>query len=236
MMPMSTLRDAWEAQLQDGEPFLTALMRSRNIPIITAPPKTVWIWSDLHLSDRTALEAWERPFRNTDEMDRHLLGAWNRKIRSENTIVCLGDVAHPDAWRKRRTLLDLRNCPGHRLLVLGNHDVLNTEHLRDAGFTDQHPAALCATDPPLALTHMPLREPPPGTVNVHGHLHDADAPSERHFNVSVERTDYAPVRLDRLLEIWVRRQDAAREALGQRQQRDFGTHRAVQHGDSNTRR
>ena len=32
MMPMSALRDVWEAQLQDGEPFLTALMRGRSIP------------------------------------------------------------------------------------------------------------------------------------------------------------------------------------------------------------
>ncbi len=207
MTPINALRDTWKAQLQDGEPFLSALMRGRRIPIITAPPETTWIWSDLHLSDHTVLEAWNRPFRNTDEMDRHLLQTWQRKIQPDNTIVCLGDVAHPDAWRRRRTLLDLRNCPGHRLLVLGNHDVLNTEHLRDAGFEDQYPAALCATDPRLALTHMPLREPPPGAVNVHGHLHDRDAPSERHFNVSVERTNYAPVRLDGLIEIWRRRQE-----------------------------
>ena len=102
-------------------------------------------------------------------------------MEPEDTSICLGDVAHPDTWRKRRTLLDLRNCPGRRLLGIGNHDMLNSDHLRNAGFVDQHPAALCATDPPLALTHMPLREPPPGAVNVHGHLHDADAPSARHF-------------------------------------------------------
>ena len=101
-------------------------------------------------------------------------------MEPEDTSICLGDVAHPDTWRKRRTLLDLRNCPGRRLLGIGNHDMLNSDHLRKAGFVDQHPAALCATDPPLALTHMPLREPPPGAVNVHGHLHDADAPSARH--------------------------------------------------------
>ena len=93
--------------------------------------------------------------------------------------------------------------------MLGNHDVLNTEHLREAGFEDQHPATLCATAPPLALTHMPLREPPPSAVTVHGHLHDRDAPSERHFNVSVERTDYAPGRLDRVIEILAQEEPAA---------------------------
>ena len=114
-------------------------------------------------------------------------------MEPEDTSICLGDVAHPDTWRKRRTLLDLRNCPGRRLLGIGNHDMLNSDHLRKAGFVDQHPAALCATDPPLALTHMPLREPPPGAVNVHGHLHDADAPSARHPATSSARTPLVAV-------------------------------------------
>ena len=110
-----------------------------------------------------------------------------------------GDVAHPNAWRDRRLMLDVRNCPGRRVLILGNHDVEDTEALRDAGFVEQHAAALCATDLPLALTHMPLRRVPLTAINVHGHLHGVPAPSPRHLNVCVERTDYAPGRLDQLL-------------------------------------
>ena len=41
-------------------------------------------------------------------------------------------------------VLDLRECPGERLLILGNHDVYDTEALREAGFTDQCASALCA--------------------------------------------------------------------------------------------
>ena len=61
-------------------------------------------------------------------------------------------------------------------------------------------AALRATDPPLALSHLPLRRVRPTTVNVHGHIHRSKAPSRHHFNVSVERTDYAPVGLTWVLE------------------------------------
>ena len=61
-------------------------------------------------------------------------------------------------------------------------------------------AALYASDPPLAPSHLPLRRVPPTAVKVHGHIHAAEAPSLRHFNVSVERTDYAPVGLTRGLE------------------------------------
>ena len=74
-------------------------------------------------------------------------------------------------------MLDVRNCPGRRVLILGNHDVKDTEALRDAGFVEQHAAALCATEPALALTHMPLRRVPLTAINVHGHLHGVPAPS-----------------------------------------------------------
>ena len=55
-------------------------------------------------------------------MNRHLLAEWRRLVGPDDTIICLGDVAHPDAWRDPRLMLDLRGCPGHRVLVLGNHD------------------------------------------------------------------------------------------------------------------
>ena len=127
-------------------------------------------------------------------MNRHLLREWSRRVHADDTIICLGDVAHPDGWRDRRLVLDVRNCPSERILVLGNDD-RDTEALHDAGFTEQHVAALCATDPPLALSHLPLRRVPPTAVNVHGHLHGGEAPTRRHINVSVEQTDYAPVGL-----------------------------------------
>ena len=91
-------------------------------------------------------------------------------------------------------MLDIRACPGDRFLVLGNHD-RDREALREAGFTAQYTAALCATDPPLALSHVPLRQVPPGATNLHGHLHEGTEPTPRHMNLAIERTDYSPVAL-----------------------------------------
>ena len=210
------LRDRWTASLgapdaepspdgrqaQPREPFLTALMAHQHVDIavLRPAPERTWLWSDLHLSDRAVLEAWKRPFRHTRELDRHLLREWRRAVKPGDTIICLGDVAHPDAWRDRRTVLDIRNCPGHRILILGNHDVTEVDSLREAGFRNQHAGAVLDTEPALLLTHYPLREPLPETVNIHGHLHGGGAPTRRHVNVSVEWTDYRPVRLDHLLE------------------------------------
>ena len=109
-----------------------------------------------------------------------------------------GDVAHPDAWRHRRTVLDLRNCPGERLLVLGNHDVNRLGELNVEGFEEVHPTLFADGDPPLLMTHMPLRHVPEGCVNIHGHTHNAAPTSTRHVNVSVEQIRYQPVELERI--------------------------------------
>ena len=146
------LRDRWEQRLeQDG-------WHGGPTPIIESPAEATWIWSDLHVGDRSPLEAFDRPFADVAAMNAHLLRTWRQHVRAGETIICLGDVAHPDAWRDGRLVADLRSCPGRRLLVLGNHD-RDVEALRAPGFTSLYPLALCATDPPLALSHEPLGQP-----------------------------------------------------------------------------
>ena len=107
-----------------------------------------------------------------------------------------GDVAHPDAWRHRRTVLDRRNCPGERLLVLGNHDV---DPVNQARPLEVHRTAVTLAapgEPPLLLTHVPLLQVPYGCVNVHGHVRQKESPSRnRHINVSVEQLHYRPAKL-----------------------------------------
>ena len=67
-------------------------------------------------------------------MNRHLLTRWSERGGAGDTIICLGDVGHPDVWRDLRLVVDVRDCPGQRLLILGNHDVDHTEALQQAGF------------------------------------------------------------------------------------------------------
>ena len=182
MPDIEDLRDLWESDLE------LAGSDQGAIPIITTPPERTWVWSDLHLGDRGVLQAFDRPFRDVDQMDRHMLREWRRRVRRGDTIICLGDVAHPDAWRNRRLVLDMQECPGERVLVLGNHD-RDRDALREAGFASQCTLAMYAGDPPLALSHYPLGRIPVGAVNLHGHLHEGTEPTTRHINLAVERTD-----------------------------------------------
>ena len=179
----------WEADLE------LAGWDPGPIPIITSPPASTWVRSDLHLSDPGPLEAFGRPFAAARAMNAQLLEQWRRCVGADETIINLGDVAHPDAWRDEDLVAAIRDCPGRRVLVIGNHDEHELAALAAAGFEEQCRLALTATEPPLALSHEPLRRIPPGAVNVHGHVHDGAEATARHINLTVEQTDYAPVRL-----------------------------------------
>ena len=77
---------------------LVELPADADVPIVASAPERTWIWSDLHLSDPSVLLGWGRPFRSVEEMNRHLLRNWRRRVGADDTIICLGDVGHPDAW------------------------------------------------------------------------------------------------------------------------------------------
>ena len=152
-----------------------------------------WIWSDLHLGHEPSRVAFRRPFRSAAEADRVMMEAWEQHVGERESIICLGDVSvdgdaldhHQEWWAK---------SPGRKWLVLGNHDVDLVNRRFQA---DRRDVALYADgEPPLLLTHVPLRDVPAGTVNVHGHLHLQEPPTEdRHLSVCVEQLSYRPVRL-----------------------------------------
>ena len=87
----------------------------------------------------------------------------------------------------------LRSAPGRKILVVGNHEINGAGEVDIDSFDEIHSTLYAAGDPPLLLTHMPLRNVPDGCVNVHGRLHNGESPSRtRHINVSVEQLRYRP--------------------------------------------
>lgn len=184
----------------DGESLVEALLGSgRHIEIVDEPTERIWIWSDLHLWDDTAQRLWRRPEANARAMSDRMLDEWERTVGADDLMLCLGDVAHPYGLVDPKLAARLRAAPGRRLLVLGNHDIHRGRMLGEAGFERMCAAAVRAGVPPLVFSHLPLTPAPAGAVNVHGHLHRHDPPSPEHWNVSVERIGFRPVRLDRLI-------------------------------------
>ena len=158
----------------------------------TADAET-WIWSDLHLGHEPSRIAFQRPFKSAAAADYAMMEAWKERVGERGTIICLGDISvdgdaldHHQKW--------WADSPGRKWLVLGNHDI---DPVNRRFTVDRKDVVLYADgEPPLLLTHVPLRDVPAGTVNVHGHLHRHESPTEdQHLSVCVEQLNYKPVRL-----------------------------------------
>ena len=167
---------------------------SRRLPagdLVEANCSRIWVWSDLHLGHSTSIGSFARPFESTREADDAFFRNWHRTVGPGDTIICLGDVAIGGLSGTR--LRRLRSAPGRKIVVIGNHEINAVGELEIDGFDEIHSTLYAAGDPALLLTHMPLRNVPEGCVNVHGHLHNQEAPSRvQHINVSVEQLRYRP--------------------------------------------
>lgn len=84
-------------------------------------------------------------------------------------VIILGDLFHSEyneEWMEFERLMNCFNRVAFTL-VKGNHDIIPDDYYKKAGlnFTDS-----IQTDG-LLLTHEPAEQLPPGTLNVHGHIH-----------------------------------------------------------------
>ena len=175
--------------------MLTASREMSGGDLCEGDHAAVWLWSDLHLGHDDAIDVFRRPFSTVREMDDALFGNWRGVVDPHDTVVCLGDVSFDPLCGP--TLRRVRTAPGARkILVFGNHDVGRQGEIDARGFDEVYSTLCVAGDPPLLLTHIPLRRVPEGCVNVHGHIHHRRVRGRsRHINVSVEQLDYRPTPL-----------------------------------------
>ncbi len=60
-----------------------------------------------------------RPFSSAEEMNEHMIGKWNGRVRKNDDVVILGDLSFGDGAQTNE-LLDRLN--GRKYLITGNHD------------------------------------------------------------------------------------------------------------------
>ena len=180
----------------------------------TAPPQqldrgelsellaTLWITADHHFGHANIVAYAGRPFSAADQ-DREMAERWHETVRASEPVLHLGDLVvganSPEIW------LLVGSLSGQpKWLVPGNHDRPHRHGLiREAGFTIVAPPELDYRDWVVRFTHRPLglEDLGPGQLNVHGHTHSKPGSADqRWINVSVEATDYRPVRLGELLD------------------------------------
>lgn len=177
---------------------------------------TTWFTADLHFGHRNIIDYCNRPFPDTDSMNRALIENWNDTVDPVDTVWVLGDFA---LGTIADTLPLARELHGRKVLVAGNHDRCWAGHgpgaegwvarYLDAGFDEivqgttridvgGHSALMChfpyvgdSHDDDRFADHRPADT---GDWLLHGHVHDRWTQNGRMINVGVDVADYRPIR------------------------------------------
>ena len=100
-------------------------------------------------------------------------------------------------------LTDLCNkLNGKKYLVMGNHDYrYGKSFFEKVGFEDVEKKEMKIGN--IILTHF-AKLVDSGYINIYGHIHDkpvsAEFDDDKHYCISLERTEYYPIRLDTVIE------------------------------------
>jgi calcineurin-like phosphoesterase family protein len=165
----------------------------------------VFVISDLHLGHSNILKFMHndkplRPFQDLNEMHTTIMDNWKRVVAPQDKVYVLGDVAF-----KLEAMHMFDYLPGHKRLVLGNHDKF------DIGVYAKYFEKIFGVTQinGVWLTHVPMHECSAGQdrvkKNIHGHLHAnkiarADgSPHPKYFNASVECINYTPISIEEVL-------------------------------------
>ena len=151
---------------------------------------TVFVIADLHFGDAATCRQGRRPFADVSEMQSEISRRWNAMVLPSDTVYVLGDIG------KRHHVNAVSHLNGKKHLVAGNGDDIGA--IMGSGVFESVTIARRLRG--VLLTHIPVHPSQlrGRTINVHGHLHSTTIDDPRYRCVSVEQTDFAPVRLDSL--------------------------------------
>lgn len=175
-----------------------------------------WVYSDPHFYHKNIVTFKNydgtdvRPWDDADKMTEEMIEWYNELVNDQDRVYILGDVAFT-ATHMRRAVERLK---GRKVLVPGNHEPTKMRKYFDL-FDDVRGYVVKKG---FVMSHMPIHTQSLSrwSLNIHGHLHnnvvmvdkgitgaDAnpswDAEDPRYYCACVERTNFRPKLLDKIL-------------------------------------
>jgi calcineurin-like phosphoesterase family protein len=172
-----------------------------------------WLISDTHWGHGKIVQYENRPERHNEIM----LDNWHARVKPNDTVLHLGDICMTVA-RLADLYRQIRELPGHKFLLKGNHDTNSHKwYLDKVGFH-----TLQAYKRPsrskngmqgdilryetiggtrVAFSHAPSFKDTDWDINIHGHIHSNGYPTplyesgKDYRNICVEVTGYRPIQL-----------------------------------------
>lgn len=176
----------------------------------------IWVTSDSHFGYSNIIKYCDRPFKDVKEMDECLTDNWNETVKPGDKVYHLGDVYFPKGKSPEYWGWFFSRLNGSKRLILGNHDDGKDKILYNT--FNKIMVWRMFPEMGLLLTHIPVHPRSLGILvserhdleegscgdnirqltNIHGHIHQNDAYSNRYINVCVEKTKYKPVNIEEL--------------------------------------
>ena len=161
--------------------------------------------ADTHLGHRNIIRYTNRPFATLEEMDEVIISNINSRVRSNDILYHLGDVAFGDR-NKVVSYLERINCKRIHL-ILGNHDKVIRKNLTffEKYFESIHDfkeiKTLCGQE--ITLCHYALRtwrKSHYGAWSLFGHSHGSlpDNPNALSWDVGVDNNNFVPLSMEDL--------------------------------------
>lgn len=150
----------------------------------------IFIISDTHFFHTNIIKYTGRPFGSAYLMNETIISNWNKVVSKEDIVLHLGDFGL-GTEEELKELKDRLN--GTIFLIRGNHD--HQSKIKDLGFIIIEDYLIIGNK---IFSHYPIAKDliPYKLINIHGHIHEKE--SLNGINVSVEKTNYAPINIKEL--------------------------------------
>ncbi len=167
----------------------------------------IFFTSDHHFGHKGVIKHSKRPFQSVEEMNETMIQKWNEKVRKNDLVYHLGDIALMSP-RKLEDILERLNGKIH--LIKGNHDKLTQNCLeRFEWIRDYHelklPNPRSANNQLIILMHYPLmtwKGKYSGAYHFYGHSHGKLNSYNRKLalDVGVDCHDFYPLSYEEIQE------------------------------------
>lgn len=176
----------------------------------------IYYISDTHFRDQAIFDKCKRPFKDLIEMESTIINKWNMKIKDEDIVYVLGDIAKDDDISSIEIFNKLK---GHKHLIVGNHDHLILEDIKKFNIFEsvKFIDLIMDNNRKVCICHYPLmdwmefnRE----GILIYGHIHNK-TPMNGYaykmmkdyyknlpaYNCGVDVCDFEPRTLDELIHL-----------------------------------
>lgn len=152
----------------------------------------VFFTADTHWGHANIIKYCKRPFDYVEDMDSEMTRLWNARVKPEDTVYHLGDIAFSKTFPQLN---------GKLILICGNHE--STTKVRKWLIDKKITAFVNGTHQfeKFTLSHHPVYDWQPRLC---GHVHEKFLHVNNMINVGVDVWKYAPVAYEEITQLYAK--------------------------------